>query len=71
MPSIAAHMVIAKLVGEKLNKYNDKFIRGNLLPDIVDKPKDESHHKIEGTYHRIPDMDYFKSLGIELIFKPG
>ena len=62
MPSIAAHMVIAKLVGKKLNKYNSNFIKGNLLPDIVDKPKDESHYKIDGTYYRIPDIDYIKNI---------
>ena len=38
MPSICAHMVIAKEVGKRLNINSDDFIRGNLLPDIGYKP---------------------------------
>ena len=58
MPSIAAHMVVAKLVGEKLNIYNEQFIRGNILPDVVNI--NDSHHKIKGKNFLIPDTDYFK-----------
>lgn len=58
MPSIAAHMVVAKLVGEKLNIYNEQFIRGNILPDVVNI--NNSHHKIKGKNFLIPDTDYFK-----------
>ena len=59
MPSIAAHMVVAKLVGEKLNIYNPEFIRGNLLPDVINI--EDSHHKIKGVRHNIPDIEYFKN----------
>ena len=59
MPSIAAHMVVAKLVGEKINKYNPEFIRGNLLPDVIND--EDSHHKIQGIRYNIPDIDYFKN----------
>ena len=59
MPNIASHMVIAKLVGEKLKIEENDFIRGNLLPDIINK--EDSHQKIKGTYFDIPNIDYFKS----------
>ena len=36
MPSIAAHMVVAKLLEEKLGFKSTAFIKGNLLPDIID-----------------------------------
>lgn len=58
MPSIAGHMVVAKLVSEKLNINDSDFIRGNLLPDIILKPN--SHHKKEGTYYYVPDLQYFR-----------
>ena len=58
MPSIAAHMVMAKLVGEKLNINCPEFIRGNLLPDVT--LEEDSHHKIQGKIFKIPDADYFK-----------
>lgn len=59
MPSIAGHMIIAKLVGEKLGIESSQFIRGNLLPDIINKKN--SHQKIKGKYFYIPDIDYFKN----------
>lgn len=59
MPSIACHMIVAKLVSEKLHIASDDFIRGNLLPDIM-KNKEESHKKIQGTYFLVPDIKYFK-----------
>ncbi len=51
-------MVVAKLISESLNIKSNDFIKGNLLPDIVNHPN--SHHKIEGKYYLIPDMDFFK-----------
>lgn len=58
MPSIAAHMVMAKIVGDILGIEDEEFIRGNLFPDVTIEP--DSHHKIQGTHFMIPDMDYFK-----------
>lgn len=58
MPSIAAHMAVAKLVSEKLNINDPVFIKGNLLPDIINS--NDSHHKIHGKYFLIPDISYFK-----------
>lgn len=57
MPSIAAHMVMAKLISDKLNIKDDEFIKGNLYPDVILDP--ESHHKIQGKYYLIPDINYF------------
>lgn len=57
MPSIAAHMVCAKLISNKLNINDSRFIKGNLLPDIIDIK--DSHHKIKGKYYYIPDINYF------------
>ncbi len=57
MPSIASHMAVAKLVGEELNIYNEEFIRGNLLPDIINK--EDAHHKIKYQEYLIPDISYF------------
>lgn len=57
MPSISAHMVVAKEVSKKLNISSDDFIKGNLLPDIIDM--EDSHHKIKGNFYMIPDIDYF------------
>ena len=59
MPCIAGHMVIAKLVSEKLNIDDPDFIKGNLLPDIILKP--DSHHKKKGTYYFVPSLEYFKT----------
>ena len=59
MPSIAAHMVVAKLLEEKLGFKSTEFIKGNLLPDIIDIK--DSHHKIKGKYYFIPDLEYFKN----------
>lgn len=58
MPSIAAHMVCAKIVGEKLEIDDDDFILGNILPDISSNI--DSHNKIEGRYFYIPNIDYWK-----------
>ena len=57
MPSICAHMVIAKEVGKRLNINSDDFIRGNLLPDIIDI--EENHHKVKSGNYIVPNIDYF------------
>lgn len=57
MPSIAAHMVCAKLVADELKINDIEFIKGNLLPDIINIKN--SHNKIKGKYYYIPDIDYF------------
>ena len=57
MPNISAHMIIAKEVSKRLNLNSDEFIRGNLLPDVIDM--ENSHHKIEKGVYMIPDIDYF------------
>lgn len=56
MPSIASHLVVAKLVSKHLNINSDDFYKGNILPDIIDK--DNSHLKIKGTYYEIPNTKY-------------
>lgn len=55
MPSIGAHMVIAKRVSEILKIDNSDFIRGNLLPDIIDM--EGSHHKKQGKIYEVPDIE--------------
>ena len=57
MPSISPHMIVAKEVAKKLNITSEDFIRGNLLPDIIDIAN--SHHKIKGDIYMIPDIKYF------------
>ena len=57
MPNISSHMIVCKLVSEKLNIKSDDFIKGNLLPDIIDK--DDSHHKVWSKLYLIPNIDYF------------
>ena len=59
MPSIAAHMVMAKLVSTALNLKSPDFIKGNLVPDIISNS--DSHHKIKGKYFDIPNISYFKN----------
>lgn len=59
MPSIAGHMVVAKLVSEKLNIDDPDFTKGNLLPDII--LKSNSHHKKKGTYYYVPNLEYFRN----------
>lgn len=58
MPGITPHMVVAKIVGKRLNITSPDFIRGNILPDLVNNP--DSHHKIRGKYYLIPDIEFFK-----------
>ena len=57
MPNISAHMIIAKEVAKRLKINSDEFIKGNLLPDIIDV--DDSHHKIQNGVYMVPDIDYF------------
>ena len=57
MPSITPHMVVATEVAKILNINSEDFIRGNLLPDIIDIKN--SHHKIESDVYMVPDIDYF------------
>ena len=59
MPSIIAHMITAKKVSEKLNISSDDFIKGNLLPDIIDS--NNSHYKIKSGVYLIPDINYYVS----------
>ena len=58
MPNIAAHMIVAKEVSERLKINDNDFIRGNLLPDVINISN--SHNKIKGKYFLIPDIEYFK-----------
>lgn len=60
MPSIAAHLTIAKILSKKLEIDDPDFIRGNVLPDVINMPSEKSHHKIKGTTYLIPDTNYFK-----------
>ena len=57
MPSISSHMIVAKAVAKRLNINSDDFIRGNLLPDIIDL--EDSHHKIEKGVYMVPNIEYF------------
>jgi hypothetical protein len=57
MPSISPHMIVAKEVAKRLNINSDEFIRGNLLPDIIDI--ENSHHKIKSGIYMVPDIEYF------------
>lgn len=57
MPNISAHMVVATEVGKRLGLISDDFIRGNLLPDIIDI--EDSHHKIQSGPYLVPDIKYF------------
>lgn len=49
-------MICAKLVSNQLKINDPEFIKGNLLPDIIDN---NSHKKIKGKYYYIPDIEYF------------
>lgn len=59
MPSVAAHMICAKWVSDKLKIKDLDFIKGNLLPDIIDMPSEKSHLKIKGKYYEIPNVEVF------------
>lgn len=57
MPNISAHMIIAKEVAKRLNLNSDEFIKGNLLPDIIDM--EDSHQKVQSGVYMVPDIEYF------------
>ena len=57
MPNISAHMIVAKEVAKRLNINSDEFIKGNLLPDIIDM--EDSHHKVQNGVYMVPDIEYF------------
>ena len=57
MPNISAHMVVAKEVSKRLNINSDEFIKGNILPDIIDIK--DSHHKVKNGVYMVPDIEYF------------
>lgn len=57
MPNISAHMIVGKEVAKRLKIESKEFIKGNLLPDIIDC--DDSHHKIESGVYLVPDISYF------------
>lgn len=57
MPNISAHMSVAKKVAKRLNINSDEFIKGNLLPDIIDMK--DSHHKVQNGVYMVPDIEYF------------
>ena len=57
MPNISAHMIVAEKVAKRLNINSDEFIKGNLLPDIIDM--EDSHHKVQNGVYMVPDIEYF------------
>jgi len=57
MPNISAHMIVAMEVARKLNINSNEFIKGNLLPDIIDV--EDSHHKVQNGVYMVPDIEYF------------
>lgn len=57
MPNISAHMIVAMEVAKRLNLNSDEFIKGNILPDIIDM--EDSHHKVQNGVYMIPDIEYF------------
>ena len=57
MPNISAHMIVAVEVAKRLNINSDEFIKGNLLPDIIDMA--DSHHKVQNGVYMVPDIEYF------------
>jgi len=57
MPNISAHMIVAQEVAKKINIKSDEFIKGNLLPDIIDIG--DSHHKVQNGIYMVPDIEYF------------
>ena len=60
MPSIASHIVTAKIISKNLDINDDNFIRGNILPDVISRDKRKTHHRINGKLFLVPDIDYFK-----------
>lgn len=60
MPSIAAHMAVAKILSTKLNKNTPDFYRGNLLPDILEGSMVDTHFKVEGEHFMVTDVNQAK-----------
>ena len=60
MPGIAPHMIVAKLVSEKLNFQEKDIYKGSLLPDILKGKKTKTHYKVQKEYFEVPDTDYYK-----------
>lgn len=60
MPSVAAHMAVAKLLSEKLNINTPDFYRGNLLPDLRVGSMIDSHFKVQGEHFLVTDIDEAK-----------
>ena len=50
-------MIVAEEVAKRLNINSDEFIKGNLLPDIIDM--EDSHHKVQNGVYMVPDIEYF------------
>ena len=60
MPSVAAHMAVAKILSEKLNKNTPDFFRGNLLPDIKVGDMVDTHFKVQGDHFMVTDVNEAK-----------
>lgn len=58
MPNIVAHYICGKLVAKKLSITSNDFIKGNLIPDYIDKRK---HYRVQGRLFEVPDLDRFMS----------
>lgn len=56
MPSISAHMVCAKIVMSNIPNLGDDFIKGNLLPDIMND-NTKSHMKIKDSIYLVPNIE--------------
>ena len=54
MPNISAHLIVGREVGKRLNINSDDFMRGNVLPDVIDMK--DSHHKIKKGIYFIPNI---------------
>lgn len=63
MPSIASHLVSAKIISKELGIQSDEFYKGCILPDIIEL--EDSHYKIRGSYYLIPNIDKYKEISIE------
>ncbi len=60
MPGIVPHMIVAKLVSEKLGVEPDDVYRGSLLPDILKDDKRKNHYKKQGEHFLIPSPEEYK-----------
>lgn len=55
MPSMSAHMAVAKRVSESLFINDTNYYKGNIIPDLQ-RDKIKSHYKIKGSVFYIPDI---------------